>query len=127
MEVLADVAGLTGRLEGQATRLKATVAIAALACCPKHGFDAGPDETVTRVTSVACRVGVGVILACNLDKVGRISIFFPTSGLPFNGSSSDWCVSPISGCRCNLDQCLECPPRQTVRCQATNDNTQITR
>ena len=31
-----------GRLESSITRLEATVAIAALTCCPKHGFDEGP-------------------------------------------------------------------------------------
>ena len=32
---------LVGRLESSVTRLEATVAIAALASCPKHGFDVG--------------------------------------------------------------------------------------
>ena len=31
-----------GRAESSKTRLEATVAIAALTCCPKHGFDVGP-------------------------------------------------------------------------------------
>ena len=29
-------------MEGSVTRLEATVAIAALTCCPKYGFDTGP-------------------------------------------------------------------------------------
>ena len=33
---------LVGRLQSSVTQLEATVAIAALACCPKHGFAAGP-------------------------------------------------------------------------------------
>ena len=39
---LKHCAGLVGRLESSVTRLEATVAIAALTCCPKHGFDVGP-------------------------------------------------------------------------------------
>ena len=33
---------LVGRLQSSVTQLEATVAIVALACCPKHRFAAGP-------------------------------------------------------------------------------------
>ena len=42
MRLLMPDSKLVGRAESSITRLEATVAIAALTCCPKHGVDVGP-------------------------------------------------------------------------------------